>query len=111
MRNHPSTVASKSPVNPTVNSPEASNSNLRDIEEVEVLSQVSQVPFTQACKILSNSKVIAQVSKTSKTLSTHNTITPQTSLSTTYLPQDLSVEFDLSMSEDDFNTVFSISNK
>ena len=104
MRNHPSTVASKSPVNPTVKSPEASNSNLGDVEDVEVLSQVSQVPFTQACKILSNSKVIAQVSKTSKTLSTHNTITPQ-SQSTTYLPQDLSVEFDLSMSEDDFNNV------
>ena len=111
MRNHPSTVAPKSPVNPTVNSPEASNSNLGDVEDFEVLSQVSQIPFTQACKILSNSKVIAQVSKTSKTLSTHNTFTPQTSQPTTYLPQDLSVEFDLSMSEDDFNIALSISNQ
>ena len=103
MRNHPSTVASNTTVKTTKVSPEASNTNMGDTIDLDMFSQVSQIPFTQACKVLSNSKVVAQVNHITKVNSTTNTTTQHSTLNPTYLSQDLSIEFEQSMSEDDFN--------
>ena len=91
----------------THNELETSDSlNTYEIETVDSLStasQISQVPFTQACGILSNrSKVVAQVSFNTKTHSTTSTKTHNTK--TTNIPtlsHELSAEFDTSWSGDD----------
>ena len=73
-------------------------------EDNLALSQISQIPFTQAVNALSNnSVVVAQVSHHSKTVSTSLTSQNTKSIEIPILPLELSLEFDTSLNDDDFN--------
>ena len=102
MRNHPSTLDI---VNPVIQSPivPTLSSNTSTTDEANLsLSQISQIPFTQAVNSLqTNSKVVAHVSHKSKIISTpKNTNSQQMPI----LSQELSIEFDKSLNDEDINT-------
>ena len=105
MRNHPSTLDI---VNPVIQSPivPTLSSYTSTTDEANLsLTQISQIPFTQAVKSLqNNSKVVAHVSHKSKIISTPSTPKNTNSQQFPILSQELSIEFDKSLNDEDFNT-------
>ena len=104
MRNHPSTLDIVNPVvmPPIVPTLQTHTSSHLD----QSLSPVSQIPFTQAVQSLrTNSKVVAKVSQPSKTFSTSNTLKTNIPSELPELSQELSVEFETSLNDEDFNCI------
>ena len=106
MRNHPSALDNVIPViQSTVVPPLSTHTSSTDQLNLSA-SPISQVPFTQAVKSLQNHyKVVAQVVHKTKIISTPYTHTNSNSQILPILSQELSVEFDKSLNDDDFNTV------
>ena len=105
MRNHPSTLDNVVPVLPPTTVPSLSTHTSSTDELNLSASLISQVPFTQAVKSLQNNyKVVAQVVHKTKIISTPPTHTNSKPIQLPVLSQELSVEFDKSLTDDDFNT-------
>ena len=106
MRNHPSTLDNvvpvlMSPIAPTlVTHTDSNHTNILS------LSPVSQFPLTQAVQTLqSNTKVVAKIRQTSHPFPTINTFSSNEHNELPILSQELSVEFDTSLNDDDFNSI------
>ena len=106
MRNHPSTLDNvvpvlMSPIVPTLQTHTDGNHT-----NILSLSPISQMPLTQAVQTLqTNSKVVAKISQRSKSFSTTNTTRIIEHTELPILSQELSVKFDTSLNDDDFNSV------
>ena len=104
MRNHPSTLDN---VIPVIEAPLVKKSRTNTVnidEDLLALSQISQIPLTQAVNELNtNSVVVAQISQRSKTVSTSITSKNTKTIEIPTLPLELSIEFDTSLDDDDFN--------